>query len=379
MSNRTLIWGERDALEDDIYRSLREWIFSDTPPSWSDAELFTICVLIVSPSSLGRMREWLKHQFLWCSNGARSIDFIRSEKNAIKLTEVAPVRQFEDFNRVRGRKGTMCFRLVGAVHATRLFLQNVLRLSSYHAGSSRRDIFSTLPTELRVMILEDVLVVPQSQVFLRFNRVDQRTRLITVQSKRNNATTTSTLLTFEPYESKSHDVSHQHSADVLAVLAVSRRIYQEAMPIFFGKNIFTCTTVGTLCQFLRSTAPARRDCIRHVAFACNLGSHEMSFVSQCSKTMKNMENLRRLDINFHDWVSPFSYGQLPEVIDDLLKLPGFQSLLSLRLQEVNIYGGCPAIKAYCAQMVKVKANEELKKPVRKRKAEDAFLDVEARS
>jgi hypothetical protein len=283
---------------------------------------------------------------------------------ASELVAVAPLREISRAKQYGGVR----YELVGAAHTIRLFLRRVLHSGDDHASSNKRDLFSTIPTEIRLMILEVVLVVPQSRVMVNFRKHNSTTYVKVVHAKskeiceRSSPFPSGVCYRFHP-----EVISEKRSADALAILGVNKQIYQEAMPIFYGKNVFACEYVGELTGLILNTPSARRNHIRHVKFQYKTWSCDTKCVSQCFKIMKDMESLRRLDIEIEEerpCPAKMTAASNP------LKLPGLRDLASLRVREVNIYGDCPTYRARLEQMVKVEAEEEAKKPDRKRKVKN---------
>jgi hypothetical protein len=168
-------------------------------------------------------------------------------------------------------------------------------------------------------------------------------------------------------------------AVVLAPLRVNKQFFNEAMPVFYAKNVFAYDCLQGLYRFLQRTPIDRRNCIRHLN--CAYLTHrinERDTAARCFKLMKDMQSLRNLGINLDEPDRNFSYSyyhSLPPWIKQPLKLPGIYSLSRLRLEEVNIFGECPNYRAFLAQMVKPKGKDAPKKPARKRKPKK--LTVEA--
>ncbi|KAK3691616.1 hypothetical protein LTR37_018533 [Vermiconidia calcicola] len=139
----------------------------------------------------------------------------------------------------------------------------------------------------------------------------------------------------------------------LALLLVSKQLYQEAMPIFYGGNHFARSTIGDLRRFLEFTPESRKDYIGHVSFHMN---NQVARIARTTfELLKEVKYLREIDT----WISETELGAVQtrrksKKYFDMLKIPGLQVL---------------GIKAYLGPLMTMEVKSETLNRQRKRKAD----------
>jgi hypothetical protein len=129
----------------------------------------------------------------------------------------------------------------------------------------------------------------------------------------------------------------------LAILAVNREIYREAMPVFFSENKFIFETSRELLHFLIDTSPARAHEIRKISFALTDYSPSGRISSTLTLLLANLKHLQHLEV----WISERELSavanrrHLASVVD----MPCVKLLRQLRgLRKVIIRGDAPFLK-----------------------------------
>jgi hypothetical protein len=256
-----------------------------------------------------------------------------------------------------------------------MLLHNKLWAGRDCVSASKQDLFSALPPELRTMIFDMLLVFPGCEVIDGASNSGQlcirpRSDITTAKLHDNECMSFDGDTTYNAYILR---------ANLLAPLQVNKQFYNEATPIFYAKNAFADDNIRALYDSLRRMAPERRNCIRHLICAY-VSSHsaEKLVATRCFKLMKDMYSLRSLSISLYERGQEFarSLGYIPEWIEDPLKTRGIHTLSKLRIEEVKIFGDCPKLRAFLAQMVKPKGKEAPKKPVKKRKPKKLTAGVD---
>lgn len=153
----------------------------------------------------------------------------------------------------------------------------------------------------------------------------------------------------------------------LALFAVSKAVFKEAMPVFYGGNLFVCEDVVDLYRLLSTLREHCRHHLRHITF---------SITKQCKpkatkafKLLATLPRLKELDIWIHE--PSFSTEGKGHVGLSGFLLPGFPHLRRVRgLKAVRFHGDCATVTGVLGkEMLKPKEEKEKKKAVvRKRKA-----------
>ncbi|KAL8698782.1 MAG: hypothetical protein Q9224_001694 [Gallowayella concinna] len=107
------------------------------------------------------------------------------------------------------------------------------------------------------------------------------------------------------------------------ILQVSKTLYAEAMPVFYGENTFKLGNLESLCFFLTKLKPVNRRSIKSL-----MVTYDTYCPAKSMKLLQGCVSLRRLSLEF-TWGALY-YGGLPwsriHGVRDLLKIRGIRSL-----------------------------------------------------
>ena len=265
--------------------------------------------------------------------------------------------------------------------AARIFLVPKLYSSE---TESKAFPFMQLPRELRDQIYELVLVMPKSGISM--DTID------TGNGSKNGP------LSFKVF-SRDYDEPHRRHSSVhefdpnryrvdnfhffsnkrtlecrsfqtyLALLLVSKQVYKEAMPIFYGGNHFACSTIGDLGRFLRFTPESRKDNVRYVSFHIN--NQDAKIAQTTFELLSQVKRLREIDI----WISKTEWGAVQtrgktKKYSNMFKIPGLQVLGSMRgLKRVTFHGDCDTARTHLGPVMTMEVKSETLNRPRKRKAD----------
>ncbi|CZT20947.1 uncharacterized protein RCC_06808 [Ramularia collo-cygni] len=129
-----------------------------------------------------------------------------------------------------------------------------------------------------------------------------------------------------------------------ALLRVNKEIFNEAMPVFYSINSFVCTDLFHLDIFLATLAPERREQLKHISFFYTKATYAKA--AKAFKMLGEIEKLKRLDIMIdeEDFVG-LTNSKGVRMFPDVLKLPGFHTLRSMRaVKTVQFHGECDTIR-----------------------------------
>lgn len=243
--------------------------------------------------------------------------------------------------------------------------------------------FLKLPAEIRLQIYGHCLGLPKSGVCVRQAQRHEKKKEIVVRSKDFDAelqisdwkdvpAANGVRARWDNYEFRNrHDGTFkcQKLRTHLALLSVNKEISNEAMPVFYSINSFVCSDLFHLEDFLATLAPERREQLRHISFFYTKTTH--SKAAKAFKMLGEIEKLKRLDIVIDeaDFVG-LTKGKGERMFPDMLKLPGFHTLRSMRaVKTVQFHGRCDTIRAALQSWVvdnEIKA-EPPKKPKKPKK------------
>ncbi len=136
--------------------------------------------------------------------------------------------------------------------------------------------------------------------------------------------------------------------ELLALLSVSRQIYNEAMGIFYSENSFEFSSLSILWSFLSGIGKKKRKFLRHLAFEYCSYYHEQfysdkRFAPHVFKLFKDELTLRSLHIDIDEVIilrrnKKFKGPQ---------SFPGFGNLIQIRsLKELTFGGSFDETKKY---------------------------------
>ena len=226
---------------------------------------------------------------------------------------------------------------------------------------SRACRFMALPTELRLRIYEYALLFPKSGVQIQDRYTRPKTLL--AFSKDYDKAATRVLASGQMsrgVRSQDYCLPRRLNGPLisshLALFSVNKEIYQEAMPVFFGDNLFVCKSTRDLHDLLFGTTEERRNHIRYIAFSI---IHDCKhYAAKTFKLLATLPRLRHLDI----WINEDSFKTDKKGLAGLpgFVLPGFPALRSMRgLEAVRFHGECDTIKNVLeAEMTKPKKEKK---------------------
>lgn len=239
--------------------------------------------------------------------------------------------------------------------AAQIFLQKHLTVKNKQPFP-----FLKLPAELRLQIYGHCLGLPKSGVSVRQAERHSMKKEVVVRTK--DFATEMQLSEWEDVPAPTgvrarwddfvfrnrHDgtLKCQDLRTHLALLSVNKEIFNEAMPVFYSINSFVCSDLFHLESFLATLAPERREQLRHISFFYTKNTH--SKAAKAFKMLGEIQKLKRLDIvideaDFVGLTKPKSQGE--RMFPDVLKLPGFHTLKSMRaVKTVQFHGNCDTIR-----------------------------------
>ncbi|KAK6428542.1 hypothetical protein LTR95_015312 [Oleoguttula sp. CCFEE 5521] len=230
------------------------------------------------------------------------------------------------------------------VGPVRAFLRDVI-------GPVRNQGFPlvSLPAELGLQIYEHALQYPTSGLSLDSRR--GRFRLgkikhISLEWSMKSKKRPQTLYT-------------EHTADILALLLVSKDVFEEAMPIFYRDNSFHAASPLQLIDLLRGCGARRRKYFTNIYVDCSRRSDaapaELAF-----RLLAGVPGFRSLALNIWDlqWLSKET-PQItrrglhinPELRWDASEKPALIELGKCKVHQIQFHGECPQIIAYVKEHV----------------------------
>lgn len=151
----------------------------------------------------------------------------------------------------------------------------------------------------------------------------------------------------------------------LALFAVSKAVYKEAMPVFYGGNLFVCEDVQDLYRLLSRLREHCLHHLRHITFSITKRCKPMA--TKAFKLLATLPRLKELDIWIHE--PSFSTEGNGYVGLSGFLLPGFPQLRRVRgLKAVRFHGDCPTVTSVLGKEMLQPKKEKKKAVVRKRKA-----------
>lgn len=151
----------------------------------------------------------------------------------------------------------------------------------------------------------------------------------------------------------------------LALFAVSKAVYKEAMPVFYGGNLFVCEDVQDLYRLLSRLREHCLHHLRHITFSITKRCKPMA--TKAFKLLATLPRLKELDIWIHE--PSFSTEGNGYVGLSGFLLPGFPQLRRVRgLKAVRFHGDCPTVNSVLGKEMLQPKKEKKKAVVRKRKA-----------
>lgn len=144
-----------------------------------------------------------------------------------------------------------------------------------------------------------------------------------------------------------------------ALLQVSKQVFQEAMPVFYGGNNFVFPTLERMLWFLERTPESRRNHVNHINF--HYESFEVTDAARAFRFLKEISKLRKLDvvigISLRCCIRPL-WGSSSPQYSSLLEVPGIDTLGTVRgLKEVRFHADDGALSGLVGPMTKEKAEK----------------------
>jgi hypothetical protein len=306
-------------LRREIEAVLKPWYNSEIPPPWSDEEILVMCVCMRPNQNRRGIAEWLFLNFKWCRRGSRSLVSWVAGFDTVLWLPKSLVR----YSETSWNSLSSPYALTN-VRAVRMFLHRRLWAGRDCVSTSKKDLFTMFPPELRTMIFGMLLVFPGCEV------IDSPSDGQLCIRPRSDISTAK--LDHDGQMRLHGDAEHNAHiprTSLLAPLQVNKQFYNEKVPLFYAKNVFAGLNIQKLYGFLQHLTHDRRNCIRHL----NCGydpevSHERYKATRYFKLMKDMQGLRSLSINL---LEPFSNLcssplKMPPWVRETLKVPGIHSL-----------------------------------------------------
>jgi hypothetical protein len=141
---------------------------------------------------------------------------------------------------------------------------------------------------------------------------------------------------------------------VLAILSVSKQVYEEAAPVFYRTNFFEFDSAVTLSRFLDGV-PFRRKWIRNIVLHYDPAIHGHS----CSRAFNLLKETKLR--NFHLFLNEdklVKHHELTRFSDPISRLPGMKVLVEVRgLSQVAIHGPCTQTTKFLCKITDYKKND----------------------
>lgn len=163
-------------------------------------------------------------------------------------------------------------------------------------------------------------------------------------------------------------------AQIVGPLLTDRRLYMEAMPVFYTINTFYFNNVVQLGQFLGveqlRTKPSsidRKAYIRNIGFVYN--ASDRKHAKKSFELIASLVNLRKLSIHFHTYNMHYAQNGTNKysgavTLGDVLSQLG-------RLEVISLEGDCQTIAPEIARLVYSKRKEHRNKLAKKKEGEEA--------
>ncbi|OQO12904.1 hypothetical protein B0A48_02368 [Cryoendolithus antarcticus] len=158
---------------------------------------------------------------------------------------------------------------------------------------------------------------------------------------------------------RSETLYTEHTADILALLLVSKDIFKEAMPIFYRDNSFHAASPLQLVDLLRGCGARRRKYFTDISVDCSRRS-DAALAELAFRLLAGVPGLRSLALNIWDlqWLSKET-PQItrrglhinPELRWDASEKPALIELGKCKVHQIQFHGECPQIIAYVKEHV----------------------------
>ncbi|GIZ49146.1 hypothetical protein CKM354_001218200 [Cercospora kikuchii] len=352
--------------------------FPEKKPPFSLAEIVVICLILNGEMSKRAIHFWIVNKFhYYCTKALAFLtkfDWDISDRHKVDAVSVEFEKIFSELDppihhKTDGEElvegdpvqspssdgGTWVLNSLSAACG---YLHRLLR-----AASSEHFRLMDLPTELRLRIYGMALLLPRSGVNVNSGRYVETT--LSTFSKDYEQPFPGLVRwphRITTWQSPRVSIRCSPPATHLALLQVSKQIYQEAMPVFYGDTLFVCENIGRLRDFLKTTPETRRMHIRYLAFSIEVGFK--AELSKVAKMVAALPYLKELDI----WIDEEQFKSVQASTAGLpgFRISGFTALRSIpSLKDIRLHGNCPNIQKALAKLMK----EAKKKARAKEKAE----------
>ena len=141
---------------------------------------------------------------------------------------------------------------------------------------------------------------------------------------------------------------------LLELLLVNRQMYDEALPIFYGRNWFKFDTPYEFYKFIKGSADERVQLLRQVIITCDTTFRGIKGYELGAKALSTFTKLQSLEVIIHDksWFDRELIRKVygAENYSHPRELPGIQNLAYAlnNAARFKIFGSCPQIRAYLA-------------------------------
>lgn len=375
-------------LTEQVRRKLAAWRYLQERPPATMAEIVVMVLVLNPPLTKRAILQYLFENFEYYKQLAS--DFF-SESMLSTNSSYFARKPLPDFSKVfglfdvpliednalatapRSRATTWTVRSA----ASRFFLASNL---SPETQGGLEFPFLSLPADIRMLIYEFALVLPQSGILMdnqnmlydRYSGPQHRPTL-QVFSRRQESLEE---VLEKQIEVDSTMTAYKHNRDLLqafrhgrtltgrpyrmhlALFLACKQVYREAMPVFYGQNTFVCRSLDQLQGFLKATPEPRRSYLRHITFYFDT-SHTRG-IPAALKMLKKQHRLQSLHIwvSEHDWLTLWRPGSLDPRYSDVSEIPGVTFLRSFRgLKNVAFQGDCASLRSLLqADMIKPRSS-----------------------
>ncbi|KAM0692473.1 hypothetical protein Q7P36_008676 [Cladosporium allicinum] len=322
----------------------------------ADEEVHDWIVLTFGHYRKMALRELYMHSFQRCSTLYKE----RSAFHDLTSQRTIQLERMDVPLKVRGSREGYSSTLDGAHRFLRRALGEEL--------TGFKDFFK-LPVEVRVLIYEEVFRSPvdglqywdddfHPRSRIRGLRLSQRGKRLCWEFHEDWTQTIARASKAHHWSKRDHYPSAtQPTSQLMALLLANRQIFEEAMPVFYSVNHFHATDLLELTNMLKHCGERRRPHFTSISVSYDQSVGPKT-ANKAFRLLKEVKRLRRLEIettdttfNEYKRASPLDPSAVP-------KLPGIESLRSVRVRELHFTLNCPLIEAYLRPSMVIKASDK---------------------